>query len=121
MKVTEAHGFLPLHPLEFRIMLALLEDDTRHGYAIVRHIEESEPSWHRVLPANLYRRIRDLRTKGLVADAGLPPGVEPGERRKYFTLTDLGRDVVRAEAARLRTLLGEAEALDLLVGEGGGR
>ncbi len=109
MKFTEAHRFLPLHPLEFRILVVLLEDDTSHGYAIVRHIEESEPSWHRVFPANRYRRIRDLRTKGLVADADPPSGIEPGERRKYFAITDLGRQVVRAEAARMRALLGESD------------
>ena len=116
MPSDEIHSFLPLHPLEFRILLSLLEEDPRHAYAIVKHIEASEPSWHKVLPANLYRRIRDLRGKKLIQEESVS-GTE-AERRKYFSITSLGRRVAREEAQRLQALLGEAAALDLIPGGG---
>jgi DNA-binding PadR family transcriptional regulator len=102
----ESH--LPLHPLEFQILLTLAEESARHAYAIVRSIEERQPSWSQILPTNLYRRIWRLAAEGLVEETAVDP--EPGgRRRKYFAITDLGRAVARAEAARLRRLLSEAE------------
>jgi DNA-binding PadR family transcriptional regulator len=116
MPSNEVYGLLPLHPLEFRILLALHEG-TLHGYAIVKHVEASEPTWSRILPANLYRRIRDLRAKGLIAQVEAPEADDT--RRKYFSITRLGQRVAREETLRLRTLVGEAAAAGL-VAEGGG-
>lgn len=117
MPSNEVHRFLPLHPLEFRILLALHEG-TRHGYAIVTHVEASEPAWSKVFPANLYRRIRDLRARGLITQVETPEA--DGTRRKYFSITPLGRRVAREEALRLRALVDEAAALGLAAGGGGG-
>jgi DNA-binding PadR family transcriptional regulator len=52
-------GFLPLHPLEFRILLVLWKEKA-HGYRIVKSIEDVDGGLEPHLPANLYRRIRDL-------------------------------------------------------------
>jgi hypothetical protein len=63
---------LPLHPLEFRILLALL-DGPSHGYRIVQEIEEAEGR-ERIWPANLYRRMRNLLAKGLIEETLAPQG-----------------------------------------------
>jgi len=105
--------FLPLHPLEFRILLILL-DGPAHGYAVVQEIEGRERGRGKVYPANLYRRIRDLLAKGLVEDAPPPEGESPDPRRRYFGVTELGREVVRAETERLGALLAEARERGLL-------
>jgi len=98
---------LPLHPLEFQVLLSLM-GGVRHAYDIVKDIEERQPGWSRILPTNLYRRIWRLASAGLVEEAAVEPS--PGERsRKYFALAPLGRSVAVAEAARLRSLLREAE------------
>ncbi|HEX9885194.1 MAG TPA: helix-turn-helix transcriptional regulator [Longimicrobiales bacterium] len=105
-------GSLPLHPLEFRILLVLLRG-AGHGYRIVKEIEASEAG--RLYPANLYRRIRNLLGKGLIEETGPPEDeVEPDPRRTYFRVTGLGRDVARAEARRLEELVLEARDRDLL-------
>jgi DNA-binding PadR family transcriptional regulator len=108
----EAH--LPLHPLEFQILLAL-SGGTAHAYAVVRAIEERQPSWSRIHPTNLYRRLWRLEAHGLVAMER-----EDDEGRKHFSLTALGRRVAAAEAGRLRALLLEAEEAGV-VPAGGGR
>lgn len=106
-------GLLPLHPLEFRILLVLL-DGPAHGYRIVKEIESREKTLPSIYPGNLYRRIRDLLAKGLVEDADPPESADSDSRRRYFRPTALGEAVVRAEARRLEGLVREARALGAL-------
>lgn len=103
---------LPLHPEAFRILL-VLRGTSLHGYAIVKELERDPGRPGRVLPANLYRRIRTLSEQGLIEETGGPAdGEAEQERRKYFRLTRLGEAVARAEAVRMEELL--ASARDLL-------
>jgi DNA-binding PadR family transcriptional regulator len=103
--------FLPLNPLEFRILLAV-GDGCLHGYAIVKEVERRAGDHEKIFPANLYRRIRNLLAAGLLAETSAPPDAEPDDdrRRKYFRITPLGIEVARAETVRLRELLAEARA-----------
>ena len=102
--------FLPLHPLEFRILLVLWKEKA-HGYRIVKAIEESDGGWNRIFPANLYRRIRDLIGKGLIEEAAGTGPAAGDPRRRYFQITRLGRQVARLEARRLADLAGDAREL----------
>lgn len=106
--------FLPLHALEFRILLVLL-DGPSHGYRIVQAIEAEEGEG-RVWPANLYRRIRDLLARGLIEETEPPRGEPPEPRRTYLRVSTLGRRVARAEARRLASLVADARARRLLGG-----
>lgn len=106
---------LPLHPQEFRILMALLSSPN-FGTQIVREIEERQGSGKKFYPANLFRRIRGLLTKGLVEQCAPPAGADP--RRTYVRLTKLGVDVVREEARRMNEMLQEARAHQLLPEEG---
>jgi len=110
---------LPLHPLEFRILMILLEGPA-HGYAIVQEIEGREKELGTIYPANLYRRIRDLLGKGFLEDSD-PPGKDKGDpRRRYFRITGRGREVAGAEARRLQSLLDEARERGLFPSLGRG-
>ena len=102
-----AQAHLPLHPLEFQILLSLLRGPA-HAYAIVRSIEDRQPDWSRILPTNMYRRIYRLESKGLLVEVENNDQLEAG-RRKYFSTTRMGRAVAEAEATRLSTLLREAK------------
>ena len=99
---------LPLHPFELRILLVLAKGPA-HGYPIIQAIEERDGSWKRVLPANLYRRLRDMLARGLVAEVDPPVGSPDDERgRRTFALTELGRQVALAETRRLEALVRDA-------------
>lgn len=101
--------FLPLHPFDLRILLVLAKGPA-HGYPIVKAIEEKDGSWKRVLPANLYRRLRDLHVRGLVEEVDPPDGAPGDDRqRRTFALTELGRRVAAAETRRLDALVGDAK------------
>ncbi len=114
-KQPNPHDFLPLNPLEFRILLALREG-CRHGYAIVKDVEQRSGGSEKIFPANLYRRIRNLLAAGLLAEAEPPKGAEPRDerQRKFFRLTPLGLAVARAEVTQLEGLLAEAREKELL-------
>jgi DNA-binding PadR family transcriptional regulator len=103
--------FLPLHPVEFRILMTLL-DGPSYGTSIVQEIERKDGGRARLYPANLFRRIRDLLARELLEECDAPAGADP--RRTYVRLTRTGRAVARAEAVRLKALLDEAIGHDLL-------
>ena len=107
----QAGDFLPLHPLEFRILMTLL-DGASFGTRIVETIEAEESGRQKLYPANLFRRIRNLLHDGLIEDAPAPAGADP--RRSYVRLTPMGRAVAKAEAARLAELVADARKHRLL-------
>lgn len=103
----------PLHPLEFRILLAVL-DGPSYATRIVEEIEERERGRMKIYPANLFRRIRDLLAKGLLEECASPEGADP--RSTYLRPTAKGHAVARAEAQRMNELVAEAARHDLLSG-----
>ena len=81
-----------------------------HGYAIAKEIEQRDRSLGRIYPTNLYRRLRDMTSRGLL-DESAHPG-DGGQPRRLFAITDLGRQVAEGEARRLESLVRDArEAL----------
>lgn len=105
------HDQLPLTPLSFQILLALA-DRPRHGYAILKEIERASGEALRSSTGTLYLALARLEQEGLLAEqAGTP---SDDARRRTYRLTALGREVARAETARLATLLGVARVKRLL-------
>ena len=102
---------LPLTPLSFEILLALA-DEQRHGYGIIKEIEARTGKPLKSSTGTLYLAIRRLEEGELITESD---GAEDGgSRRRYYRLTDLGKDVVAAEAERLANLLGVARQKDML-------
>ena len=111
---TDIQNFLPLQPRDF-LMLFALSAGQRHGYGLIKDVEEDTGGKVIIDPANLYRSIKRLTKDGLVADADAPKGAAPGdERRRYYRITPLGKRVVKAEAARLADLATLARARRLI-------
>lgn len=106
----EAH--LPLGDLAFQILLSL-GSGASHGYAIGLEIEERTGGRLRPTTGALYQALKRLRDDGLVAPDPDTAADSPDARRKYFRLTELGRDVAAAEARRLDELVATARARDL--------
>ncbi len=92
---------LPLKPDLFQILLAL-EEGERHGYGIIKEVERHTDGQIRLEPSPLYRRLKRLLDSGIVEEADKRPVPElDDERRRYYRLTDYGRQLVAAEAQRL--------------------
>ncbi len=106
-----------LHPRNFHILLALLDGPT-HGYAIVKTVEEQSGGRYSLDPANLYRSLDRMSKDGLIEEVD-PDFPEPdGRKRRYYTLTSLGRGVVAGEVERMRQVT--AIASSKLASEAGG-
>jgi len=105
--------FLPLTPAMLDIMVAL-GDDELHGYGIMQEVRRRTGGQRRLAPGTLYRSLRQMQERGLVAEAEERP--DPGlddERRRYYRLTDLGRKVATAEVERLEGLVSAARSKGL--------
>lgn len=111
----DARDFLPLTPAVFHILLALSEGD-KHGYAVIVDVRERTAGEVKLGTGTLYTAIKRLLERGLIRDTDVPAGeAEDGEeRRRYYTLTDLGHAVVQLEAQRLERLVGIARERALL-------
>lgn len=100
------HQILPLTPLSFQILVALA-DASRHGYGIIKEIEEAQGRAFKSSTGTLYLAIQRLVKEGLIEEEPAPPpGGDP--RRKYYRLTPRGRGTAVAEVDRLAQLLGVA-------------
>jgi DNA-binding PadR family transcriptional regulator len=101
----EVDAHLPLTPLSFQILLALV-DEERHGYGIMKEIERKTKG--RMSPATgpLYLAAQRLLDSGLIAESAKRPAPELDDRRrKYYRLTSFGRKVAAAEAERMAYLV----------------
>ena len=106
--------FLPLHRDTFHVLVSLADRD-RHGYAVMQDVLERTGGKLRFSPSSLYATIRRLLEQGLIEELAERPDPEhDDERRRYYRLTRLGRDVASAEARRLERLLRDARATGLL-------
>jgi DNA-binding PadR family transcriptional regulator len=99
--------FLPLSPAALHILMALAVEE-RHGYAIMREVTQQSDGQYRLGPGTLYDNLQRLLDKGLVAESAKPiDNHDP--RRRYYRLTNLGRQVLAAEIARLEAMFRAAK------------
>lgn len=106
--------FLPLTPAMFHILLALA-DKERHGYHIMREVDERTGGKVRLGPGTLYGSIKRMLADRWVEETEERPDADlDDERRRYYRLTDLGFRVASAEAERLALLVKMARGKKLL-------
>lgn len=94
----------PLSEATFLILISL-GSGPKHGYAIMKEVEEL--SQRRVLlsTGTLYGAIKRLLADGWIRRLDLAEDGNDGRERKSYALTPRGRKVLRAETARLRELV----------------
>ena len=106
----------PLSPQVFQILLSLVDGEDRHGYAILRDIEERTGGEIRLTASTLYAAIKRMLEAGLIAEVDAPEETG-GAPRRCYRLRKAGRDVARAEAERLARVVGMARDKRLLSGK----
>ena len=102
-------GLLPLTPALFHVLLALA-DGEKHGYAVLKEVEERTGGSVTLSTGTLYGIIKRLLADGLIRDSA----AGSDERRRAYRLTPFGRKVALAEAERLRDLVVSARVKKLL-------
>jgi DNA-binding PadR family transcriptional regulator len=91
----------PLTPAVFHILLALA-DGEKHGYAIMKDVEDQTSGQIKMGPGTLYGSIKRMLAGGLIEETDeRPDPALDDERRRYYRLTIQGQVVVAAESRRL--------------------
>jgi DNA-binding PadR family transcriptional regulator len=113
-KKQDPEPLLPLTPALFHVLLALA-DGEKHGYAILKEVARRTNDKVRLSAGTLYGIIRRLHDSGMILELVERPSAGfDDERRRYYRLTEFGRSVAMAEAARLEEMVGMARAKNLM-------
>jgi DNA-binding PadR family transcriptional regulator len=106
----------PLKPAVFQVLLSLAEGD-KHGYAVLKDVEEQSGGEVKLSTGTLYAVFKRLLAEGLIVECRRrPPAEEDDQRRRYYQLTPAGRAVAVAEAQRMEKLLAQARSAKLIRG-----
>ncbi|MQA89408.1 MAG: PadR family transcriptional regulator [Gemmatimonas sp.] len=111
--LDDPKALVPLSEAVFQILLSLADED-RHGYGIIQEVGERTDGRLRLGPGTLYGAIKRLRGQGLIEEVEADWRAADDERRRYYHLTALGRELATLEARRLERLLMGARQKKLL-------
>jgi len=111
MPFKSSDSALPLTPISFEILLALLQMDL-HGYAILQGVEARLAGKLPLRTGTIYRALARLMDEGLIERTGAAEEGDP--RRRYYRITSRGRTTAKAEARRLADQVEAARAQRLL-------
>ncbi|HXA07971.1 MAG TPA: PadR family transcriptional regulator [Bryobacteraceae bacterium] len=105
---------MPVTPAMFNVLLALV-DGEKHGYAILKEVTEQAQGEVRLSTGTLYGIIKRLLAEGLIAESRTRPAAEMDDsRRRYYRVTQTGRELAAAEAVRMEKLIARARAKRLI-------
>jgi DNA-binding PadR family transcriptional regulator len=82
-----------LPQVAFSILLAL-SLRPRHGYEIIKQVEEDSAGKIKLVSGALYTSIKKLHEQGLIEEV-----TEPGDTRRYYKLTEAGSKALASELA----------------------
>jgi DNA-binding PadR family transcriptional regulator len=104
--------FVPLPSATLHILVALMTGE-KHGYGIMRDVEELSDGHVRMGPGTLYGSIKRMLADGLIEESAERPDPElDDQRRRYYRLTGLGERVCSLELQRLEALVKRAGSAD---------
>ncbi|HEV2810352.1 MAG TPA: PadR family transcriptional regulator [Acidimicrobiales bacterium] len=90
------------------LILVALADAERHGYGIIREVEELSEGRLKLGPGSLYGALDRLSEQNLIRSTRTE--VVNGRLRRYYAINDAGRIAVREEATRRSAVLQAAES-----------
>lgn len=100
---------MPLPSAQLHILVAIT-DGEKHGYAIMREIEQMTDGEVTMGPGTLYGTIKRMLASGLLEETNERPDPElDDERRRYYRLTGLGVEALDSEMQRLQRLVRTAQ------------
>jgi len=88
--------YIPMSETMFYILLSLKQE--RHGYAIMQHVKELTKGRIILGAGTVYSSLGKLESDGLIESA------REEERRKIYTITPLGSEILQEETVRITEL-----------------
>jgi DNA-binding PadR family transcriptional regulator len=112
--MPEPAELLPLSPVVYHMLLALF-DGEKHGYGIMKTVEDDTQAQMSIPLGTLYGSIKRMLAAGLITETESRPDPElDDERRRYYAITAFGAQVLKAEAARLTQQVRLAQSKNVL-------
>ena len=104
---NDPQQLLPLTALTLQVLVALAGEPL-HGYAVVKEVREATEGHINPGTGTFYSAIHRMSDVGVIQEV-TPP--ENGDaRRRYYAITEFGREVLDAEAERLDRVVELARA-----------
>ena len=100
----------------FFFLLLTLADSEKHGYAMAKEVEERSDGAITLGPGSLYWSLGRLADVELIAECAAPSGNSGDERRRYYRLTDEGREVLGREVETLERVVSFARSKHVIGG-----
>jgi DNA-binding PadR family transcriptional regulator len=114
MQERRVSDHLPMSEAMFHVLVALADGD-KHGYSIMKDVAERTNGGVQISTGTLYGIVKRLLADGLIIEVRRrSPPDESARKRRAYTLTAFGREVAKAEAARLNKLVTAARAASLI-------
>ena len=86
------------------LLLKLLEDGDLYGYQMIERLEERSNNVFALKAGTLYPLLHNLEEQGLVVS--YEQMAETGRKRKYYSLTKKGRDLLAAKEQEWKVFSG---------------
>ncbi len=103
-----------LTPAVFYILLALASSE-KHGYEIMKQVKQDSHDQVKMGTGTLYGSLKRMLVDELIEEAGdKPDPTRADERRRYYRLTELGRQAFTTELQRYTEVVMAAHRRSLL-------
>lgn len=107
-------------PVVFHVMLSLADQET-HAYRIMKDVQQRTEGSVNIGPGSLHFTLGKLLEAGMVEEsAQRPDAAMDDSRRKYYRLTESGREFLSDEATKLADIVEIAREMNLIAGAEGG-
>jgi DNA-binding PadR family transcriptional regulator len=100
---TARKRYIPMSETMFYILFSLKQE--RHGYAIMQYVKELTQGRITLGAGTVYSSLGKLESDGLIK------GVREEGRRKIYTITPVGSEILREEVARIAELYNNVKEL----------
>ena len=105
--VRDPIEILPLTPLTLQI-LVVLTPEPLHGYAVIKEVRYATDERINPGTGTFYSAIHRMTREGVIEETDAPQSGD--QRRRYYAITNFGREVLNAETERLAEVIEQARS-----------
>ena len=89
------------------LLLFIIDELPMHGYEIARELDRRSQGYFDLAASTIYSALRRLESRGLVLSSWQQ--VARKQRRRYYELTEKGRQILAEELAQWQKFLGATD------------